>query len=207
MGSIISSQNRDHDKRKRTKLEEELRDMEHRLRVTATSHYQSAEYYKKLNDKVQCLSWIAGTLGTSGGVISKLAWESIVKRLPRGGPVLAAVSFTSVLFTVFVRMPNVPYLPDTLHTEHFRAGIECQHLNRRVKFMADTKVWDLEISWGELAADYIKLLADKKEVNSRIQTEEWAYFKALEKIKERNKLKRERTLFINRGPCDNSGDS
>ena len=62
-----------------------------------------------------------------------------------------------------------------------------------MKFFTETEVWDSEVAWETLAAKYEKFLRDKKDINSRIQSEYWAYRKALKKIKDREREKMEQS--------------
>lgn len=166
--------------------------MEHSLRVTATAHYKSAEWYDGLDMKIQLLCYSAGAFGTTGMGASKLAWKRIVERYPRFAPVFAATSATSFVFAIVVGFRYVPNSPGTLHQLHFRSGIECQYLQRRVRFFAKTDVWNTSVPWTTLASRYENLLKEKKEVNSKIQSEGWAYRAALEKIEKRDKEKRQK---------------
>jgi len=188
MGLWMSSE----DRRRRQNLEDELKKMEHSLRVTATAHYKSAEWYDGLDMKIQLLCYSAGAFGTTGMGASKLAWKRIVERYPRFAPVFAATSATSFLFAIVVGFRAVPNSPGTLHQLHFRSGIECQYLQRRVRFFAKTDVWNTSVPWTTLASRYENLLKEKKEVNSKIQSEGWAYRAALEKIEKRDKEKRQK---------------
>ena len=180
------------DRNRRQNLEKQLLKMQHSLRVTATNHYIASEYYRKLDLKLQYASYLTGALGTTGGVLSKLAWNMITAKSPRLAPILAATSFTSLVFTVVVNIPHVPNSPGTLHQQHFRSGIECQYLEKQVQFFAESDVWSSSVVWETLASRYENLLKEKKEINSRIQSEGWSYRKALEKLDEREKEKRQR---------------
>ena len=171
MGSRISLD----DQKRRAKLEEELTVMERNLSKTATAHYTASEFYSQLDIKLKYASYITGILGTSGGVLSKLAWKTMAQNYPRLGPVAATTAATMSLFAVLVNIPNLPNSPAALHQMHFRAGIECQYLRRRVGFFAKTDVWNTSIPWTTLASRYENLLKEKKEVNSRVQSEAWAY--------------------------------
>ena len=121
MGSLISHD----DKERRGKLEEELKEMERSLHVTATAHYVLSEFYSQWDIKLQYASYITGMLGASGGVFSKLAWKTIVQNYPRLGPVAAATAATMSLFAVLVNIPSLPHSPAALLQIHFRSGIEC----------------------------------------------------------------------------------
>ena len=102
-------------------------------------------------------------------------------------------SVTALLFTVAVNVRQfpIPNLPSTLQQLNFKAGVECQYLERKVQLFAESDVWNSSIAWGTLASRYENLLKEKKEINSRIQTEEWAHRKALEKRKKRKKEMRQ----------------
>ena len=190
MGAGMSSQKiTEEDRVKRQNLQNELRKMENSLHVTSTSHYISTELYRKWDLKLQYASLLTGTLGATAGVASKLAWKMLVTSNPRLAPILAATCTTSLLFTALVNLPQIQKTPANLYQAHFRSGIECQYLERQVKFFTETEVWDSKIAWETLAAKYEKFLRDKKEVNSRIKSENWAYRKALKKIEDREKEK------------------
>ena len=165
--------------------------MQRSLRVTATSHYLSYEYYQNRDRKVEYASYFTGLSGTTGAVSSKLAWKTINVKYPRLAPIFAATSSTFVLLTVVARLP-FPNSPGTLAKLHFENGIECQYLERRVQFFADCDVWNSEEPWSTLASKYENLLREKKVVNNRIKSEEWAYHAALKKIEKREKEKRQK---------------
>ena len=193
MGSSMSSKSMDEEDRiRRQNLEDELKTMQYSLKVTACCHYLSSSYYRNLDVKVQHASFITGALGTTGSVLSKLAWKMIVAKNPRFAPILAAASATSLLFTVVVNIPHVPNSPATLHQLHFRSGIECQYLEKQVQFFAKSDVWNSDMPWTTLASRYENLLKEKKEVNGRVQTDEGAYRAALKKIESRDKEKRQK---------------
>ena len=177
------------DRKRRQNLEDELRRMQRSLRVTATAHYISSQYYSYWDMKLQYVSYLAGALGTTAGVSSKLAWKTIAVKYPRLAPILAASSVTMSLFAVIENIPSLPKAPGTLQQLHFKSGIECQHLEKRVRFFAKTSVWNCRVPWRELASRYENLLQEKKEVNSKVPTVEWAYRAALEKIEKRKKEK------------------
>lgn len=196
MGTTFSSQKRAiEDHTKRTKLECELRKMEYSLSVVATSHYIAAEYYKNLDLKLQFASAFTGALGSAATVASKLSWKSMIATFPRLAPVLVAISTTSLLFTAVVHVPQIQNLPGNLSKAHFTSGIECQYLEKQVVFFAETEVWDSCVSWTTLATRYSVLLKTKKEINSRIQAEHWAYRRALKKNEEREKEKKLKSKF------------
>ena len=190
MGSQIS---RD-DQKRREKLEEELRKMEDSLKIKSKAHYISSEYYSQWDIKLQYASYITGILATSGGVFSKLAWKMFAQNYPRFAPMTAATAATMYLFTVLVNIPSLPYSPAALHQIHFRSGIECQYLERRVRFFAKTDVWNMNIPWTTLASRYENLLKERKEAHSWVLSQDWAYQEALRKIaikKKRKKLQEE----------------
>ena len=99
----------------------------------------------------------------------------------------------TLLFTVAVNVRQfpIPNLPSTLQQLNFKAGVECQYLERKVQLFAESDVWNSSIAWDTLASKYENLLKEKKEINSIIQTEEWAHRKALEKLKKRKKEMRQ----------------
>ena len=163
--------------------------MQHSLHVTATSHYISSGYYRKWDTRLQYVSLFTGTLGATASVGTRLAWKMLVSNIPRLAPILVATSTTSLLFTAIVNIPQIPNTPSKLCQTHFKSGIECQYLERQVKFISETEVWDSKVAWETLAAKYEKFLRDKKEVNSKIKSENWAYRKALKKIEDRQREK------------------
>ena len=179
------------ERKKRQRLDQQVRKMQRSLRVTATAHYISSEHYRKWNHRLQYTSYLTGVLGTTGTVSSTLAWKMIVAKYPRLALILGSASATSVVFT-FIANFRLPNSPANLHQLHFKSGIECQYLEKRVQFFAESDVWNSSVPWTTLASNYENLLKTKKEVNSRIQTEEWAYRAALEKIENREKEKREK---------------
>ncbi|XP_078380167.1 uncharacterized protein LOC144663105 [Oculina patagonica] len=199
MGARISSE----DQIKRQKLQEELRSMQYSLYVTSTSHYLSSGFYRKWDVRLQYASIFTGTLGAAASVASKLGWKMLVSNNPRLAPILVATSTTSLLFTALVNLPQIQNTPANLYQAHFRSGIECQYLERQVKFISETEVWDSKVAWETLAAKYEKLLRDKKEINSRIQSEFWAYRKALKKIEDREREKMEKSARAENTPTDN----
>lgn len=178
------------DQKRREKLEEELRKMEESLKVKSKAHYISSEFYSQWDIKLQYASYITGMLGTSGGFFSKLAWKTIAQNYPRLGPVAAATAGTMNLVAVLVNIHDLPYSPAALHQIHFKAGIECQSLQREVRFFAKTDVWNMDIPWTTLASRYENLLKEKKEVHSRVLPQDWAYQEALKKIEMRRKEKK-----------------
>ena len=186
MGAGFSSE----DRMKRQKLEDELHNMQYSLHVTATSHYISSGYYRMWDTRLQYASLFTGTFGATTSVVTKLAWKMLTSNIPRLAPVLVATSTSSLLFTAIVNIPQIQNTPSNLYQAHFRSGIECQYLEKQVKFISETEVWDSRVAWETLAAKYEKLLRDKKEVNGRIQSEFWAYRKALKKIEERESEKK-----------------
>ena len=186
MGTVFSSKMKaTEDRMKRKKLECELRQMQYSLNVTATAHYIASEYYRKLDIKLQYASAFTGALGSTATVASKLAWKTMIASNPRLAPIFAAISATSLLFTAVVHVPQIQNSPGNLYQAHFRSGIDCQYLERRATFVLETEVYDSGVAWATLAARYGTLLKEKKEVNSRLQSEYWAYRAALKKIEKR----------------------
>ena len=161
------------------------------LKVTATTHYILSEHYRTRDVYLQRVSYLTRLFGTSGTVGSKLAWNALVKKNPRFAAAMAAVSVTSPMFTAAVNIqPPFPNMPGGLHQLHFKSGIDCQYLQRKVQFFVESDVWYSSVAWDTLASRYENLLKEKKEINSRIQTrEEWAHRKALKRIEEREKEK------------------
>ncbi|XP_078380157.1 uncharacterized protein LOC144663094 [Oculina patagonica] len=190
MGASVSSGKiTEEDRVKRQNLQNELRKMQNSLHVTSASHYISTEHYREWDMRLQYASIFTGTLGTTASVASKLGWKMLVSKNPRLAPILVATSTTSLLFTALVNLPQIQNTPANLYQAHFRSGIECQYLERQVKFFTETEVWDSKVAWETLAAKYEKFLKDKKEVNSKIKSENWAYRKALKKIEDREREK------------------
>ena len=175
---------------KRQNLQNELHKMQNSLHVTSTSHYISTEHYRNWDVRLQYASLFAGAIGAGGSVVSKLAWKMMVSNIPRLAPVVVAASTTSLLLTAIVNLPHIQNTPGNLYQAHFRSGIECNYLEKKVKFFSETEVWDSKVAWETLAAKYEKFLSDKKEVNSKIKSENWAYRKALKKIEERDREKK-----------------
>lgn len=197
MGSWVSFEDKQkEDQKRRQNLEEELKKMQHSLKVTAAAHYIASEYYRNLDVKLQYASVLTGTLGTTGGVLSKLAWNMMVAKSPRLAPVLVASSATSLLFTAVVNIPNFPNSPGTLHQLHFRSGIECQYLEKQVKFFAQSDVWNSDVAWPTLASRYENFLKEKKEVNSGVQSQRWSYLAAVEKLDRKKEERRKKQELI-----------
>ena len=196
MGSWISSQGgmSEGERKRRQNLEELLHNMKYSLNVTASTHYLAAAHYRQVDTYLQYASYITGVLGTSGSVGSRLAWNVLATKSPRLSAIfIASASVTALLFTVAVNVRQfpIPNLPSTLQQLNFKAGVECQYLERKVQLFAESDVWNSSIAWDTLASRYENLLKEKKEINSRIQTEEWAHRKALEKRKKRKKEMRQ----------------
>lgn len=196
MGSWISNQGgmSEEERKRRQNLEELLHKMKYSLNVTASTHYLAAAHYRQVDTYLQYASYITGVLGTSGSVGSGLAWKILATKSPRLSAIfIASASVTALLFTVAVNVRQfpIPNLPSTLQQLNFKAGVECQYLERKVQLFAESDVWNSSIAWDTLASRYENLLKEKKEINSRIQTEEWAHRKALEKRKKRKKEMRQ----------------
>lgn len=196
MGSWISNQGgmSEEERKRRQNLEELLHKMKYSLNVTASTHYLAAAHYRQVDTYLQYASYITGVLGTSGSVGSRLAWNVLATKSPRLSAIfIASASVTALLFTVAVNVRQfpIPNLPSTLQQLNFKAGVECQYLERKVQLFAESDVWNSSIAWDTLASRYENLLKEKKEINSRIQTEEWAYRKAVEKRKKRKKEMRQ----------------
>ena len=182
------------ERKRRQNLEELLHKMKYSLNVTASTHYLAAAHYRQVDTYLQYASYITGVLGTSGSVGSRLAWNLLATKSPRLSAIfIASASVTALLFTVAVNVRQfpIPNLPSTLQQLNFKAGVECQYLERKVQLFAESDVWNSSIAWDTLASRYENLLKEKKEINSRIQTEEWAHRKALEKRKKRKKEMRQ----------------
>lgn len=176
------------------KLEKRLRKMKYSLNVTASTHYLAAAHYRQVDTYLQYASYITGVLGTSRSVGSRLAWNVLATKSPRLSAIfIASASVTALLFTVAVNIRQfpIPNLPSTLQQLNFKAGGECQYLERKVQLFAESDVWNSSIAWDTLASRYENLLKEKKEINSIIQTEDWAHRKALEKLKKRKKEMRQ----------------
>ena len=182
------------ERKRRQNLEELLHKMKYSLNVTASTHYLAAAHYRQVDTYLQYASYITGVLGTSGSVGSRLAWNVLATKSPRLSAIfIASASVTALLFTVAVNVRQfpIPNLPSTLQQLNFKAGVECQYLERKVQLFAESDVWNSSIAWDTLASRYENLLKEKEEINSRIQTEEWAYRKAVEKRKKRKKEMRQ----------------
>ena len=191
MGTILSSEKSINEERiKRENLDHQLQKMQRSLHVTAVSHYIASEYYRRLDSKLQYASAFTGAIGSTTSVASKLGWKLMVSSSPRLAPVLVAVSTTSLLFTALVHLPQIQNTPGNMYKAHFQSGLECQYLQKQVKFLRKTAVWDESVPWETLANQYSELLLEKKRVNTRIQSEHWSYRKALNKIENRKKEKR-----------------
>lgn len=184
------------ERKRRQNLEELLHKMKYSLNVTASTHYLAAAHYRQVDTYLQYASYITGVLGTSGSVGSRLAWNVLATKSPRLSAIfIASASVTALLFTVAVNVRQfpIPNLPSTLQQLNFKAGVECQYLERKVQLFAESDVWNSSIAWDTLASRYENLLKEKKEINSRIQTEDWAHRKALEKREKRKKeMRREK---------------
>lgn len=196
MGSWISNQGgmSEEERKRRQNLEELLHKMKYSLNVTASTHYLAAAHYRQVDTYLKYASYITGVLGTSGSVGSRLAWNVLATKSPRLSAIfIASASVTALLFTVAVNVRQfpIPNLPSTLQQLNFKAGVECQYLERKVQLFAESDVWNSSIAWDTLASRYENLLKEKKEINSRIQTEDWAHRKALEKRKKRKKEMRQ----------------
>ena len=198
MGSWISNQGgmSEEERKRRQNLEELLHKMKYSLNVTASTHYLAAARYRQVDTYLQYASYITGALGTSGSVGSRLAWNVLATKSHRLSAIfIASASVTALLFTVAVNVRQfpIPNLPSTLQQLNFKAGVECQYLERKVQLFAESDVWNSSIAWDTLASRYENLLKEKKEINSRIQTEDWAHRKALEKREKRKKeMRREK---------------
>ena len=196
MGSEISKE----EKQKRKNLEHNLSKMQRSLHVTAHAHYVSSEYYRKWNVRLQYMSLLVGAGGATGGLASTFNWKTFVGHNPRLAPLVAAFSATSAILSVTIHLlPKIQSMPANLYKMHFNSGIECQYLEKKVKFMSETEVWDSKIPWASLASKYETLLRDKKDVDSVIQTDYWAYRKALKLIEERDREKRDQNVRIGEG--------
>ena len=204
MGSGISKEEKqkaeEEEKRKRTNLERRLGIMNRRLYITHLSHYESAKYYRKWDIRLQYLSLVVGAGGATGGLASTFNWKAFVGHNPRLAPLVAATSATLAILSVIVQLlPKIQSMPADLHKMHLKAGTECQYLEEKVKFMSETEVWDSKIPWASLASKYETLLRDKKDVDSVIQTDYWAYRKALKLIEERDREKRDQSVRVGEG--------
>ena len=174
----------------REKLGDQLDKMQYRLAVTAKAHYKSSERYQNTNIILQRLSSATGILGSIGPVYIPLTWKSIGVKYPLRTSIMASLSVVSLVFTVVVKTKF--HSAATLHQLHFHAGNDCRYLQRRVQFFAETDLWNPKVPWATLATNYLNLLQEQNAVNSHIQTEEWAYRAALDKIEKREKEKRQK---------------
>ena len=189
---MINRRQQSENQKRRQNLDDELKKMQRSLKVTANAHYIASEYYRNVHVKLQYASLFAGPYGIVGaGFLSKLDWKMMVANSPRLARfILSATSAVSLLFTVAVNIPDFPNSPGSLHRLHFRSGIECQYLEKEVKFFAVSDVWSSDIAWATLDSRYKNFLKEKKEVNSRVQSLRWAYLQAVEKLDNRKKEKR-----------------
>ena len=192
MGSWTSILGRmsEEERKRRQNLEKLLDDMKYCLNVTASTHYEAAAYYRQVDPYLQYASYITGVLGTSGSVGSRLAWNVLATKNSRLSAIfISSASVTALLFTVAVniRQLPIPNLPSTLQRLNFKAGVECQYLLGKVQLFAESDVWNSSVAWDTLASRYENLLKEKKEINSRIPTEDWAWYKGLEKCKKKKK--------------------
>ncbi|KAK2566971.1 hypothetical protein P5673_008733 [Acropora cervicornis] len=191
MGSLSSKPEiSEHEHIMREKLGDQLDKMQYRLAVTAKAHYKSTERYKNTNNILQKLSSVTGILGSIGPVYIPLTWKSIGVKYPLRTSIMASVSFASFVFTMSVKTKF--HSAATRHQLHFHAGNDCRYLQRRVQFFAETDLWNPKVPWATLVTNYLNLLQEQKAVNSHIQTEEWAYRAALDKIEKREKEKRQK---------------
>lgn len=191
MGSLSSKPEiSEHEKIMRERLGDQLDKMQYRLAVTAKAHYKSSEHYENTNNILQKLSSVTGILGSIGPVYIPLTWKSIGMKYPLRTSIMGSLSVVSLVFTVAVKTKF--HSAATLHQLHFHAGNDCRYLQRKVEFFAETDLWNPKVPWATLATNYLNLLEAQKAVNSHIQTEEWAYRAALDKIEKREKEKRQK---------------
>ena len=190
MGSEISKE----EKHKRESLENNLNDMQRRLETTSIGHFESSQYYQELNTKIQYISSALFFVGVTGSFALRLGWGEFFPRFPSRASFVASLSATCVLtaLTVNGRFPwrrRIIDVPADLYQKHFNSGVECQYLESRVKFMSETEVWDPKIPWASLALRFQALLREKRNIDSVIKPERWAYqdaSKVLEEIKRVN---------------------
>lgn len=200
MGSGISKE----EKLKRESLEESLKTMHKKLNTTAKTHFESSRYYRNWDIGLQCISSVVFLVSATGSFPSKSPSKGFFLYRPRLVALVATISATSIVLSITVRtrLPLKIYitgLPADLYEKHLNAGLECQYLKKRVKFMSETEVWDPKIPWASLTSQYRALLKEKKDVNSMIQTEEWAYKRAKKLIVEKEREKRNRTERVAEG--------
>ena len=200
MGSGISKE----EKLKRESLEESLKTMHKKLNTTAKTHFESSRYYRKWDIGLQCISSVVFLVSATGSFPSKSPSKGFFLYRPRLVALVATISATSIVLSITVRtrLPlkiDITGLPADLYEKHLNAGLECQYLKKRVKFMSETEVWDPKIPWASLTSQYRALLKEKKDVNSMIQTEEWAYKRAKKLIVEKEREKRNRTERVAEG--------
>lgn len=115
------------------------------------------------------------------------AEECDLAKTPRLAPLLAASSTSALLFTAVVNIPHLLNSPSTSHQLHFRSGIECQYLEKQVKFFPKRDVWNSDVAWATLALRYENFLREKKEVNRLVQSQRWSYLKAVKTLDNREK--------------------
>ena len=191
MGSQSSKrQISEEEKKQRENLGQLVNQMQHRLAVTAKAHFKSSEHYRNRDRTLQMFAYVTGILGPIGAVYVPLTWKKMGAKYPLLASVSGAFSVASLLFTGVVKTNH--HSTAALHRLHFEAGNECRYLERRVQFFAESSLSNPNVPWGTLATTYLNLLQEQKVVNSKIQTEEWAYRAALDKIEKREKEKREK---------------
>jgi len=64
----------------------------------------------------------------------------------RLAPILVAIATTWLLFTAVVHAPQVKNSPANLYQAHFKSGVDCQYLEKQVRFFAETEVWDSSVA-------------------------------------------------------------
>lgn len=65
--------------------------------------------------------------------------------------------------------------------------------------MSETEVWDPKIPWASLVSQYQALLKEKKDIDSVIQPQRWAYQEVSKLLEERERGKRDRIERVAEG--------
>lgn len=193
MGASYSSKMSEEEQQRRRVLANRLEKMRKTLDKTAESHYESSDYYKKWELDLQYASWVTGIMGSPwpGIVLSTRASKTANGTSPRFAAIFGAASAMCLAFTFMVNS-SLPNSPKTLAQQHFITGLECRKLEKQVQFFAENDVLNAELPWSMLCSKYEDLLEKRKEVNSRIKSEHWAYdaVKARKQKKRNGKAKR-----------------
>lgn len=174
----------------RCELKKQLERMQESLDETAESHYESSDYYNKWDLNLYHASWVTGILGSPwpGILLSTWASKTTNGTKPRFVAIFGAASAMCLAFTLMVNS-SLPNSPHTLAQQHLDTGLECRKLQKQVQFFAKSDVCNPEVPWSTLEVKYENLLEKRKEINSKIKSEHWAYdaVKARKQKKEKQK--------------------